>query len=75
MSHPMRDFNRIMRDARAAFGPVDIYPTATDRRLATLAPRVTTPRTIPPLAWFLFGLATGTAGSLLAMLARAGVTP
>jgi hypothetical protein len=73
MSHPMRDFARILTDARNALGPPDIYPTRADPRFAQFPPRVTG----PALPWLLMGgcfglgLATGLIAAVVAMILQA----
>lgn len=68
-SHPMRDFARILRDARAALGPVEVYPTDTDRRLSAMPPRVAdTPRPWPAFVWALFLVAAFFAGCGVALI-------
>jgi len=65
MSQPLRDFGRTLRDARAAFGPVDVYPVRAqsdlDRRLSAMPPRVSVPRP-PYLSLFLACAVVGAAG-------------
>jgi hypothetical protein len=63
----MRDFGRILRDARAALGPVDVYPTDTDRRLSAMPPRVAD-MPWPWWAWFLFGAAAMLGGLGVALI-------
>lgn len=76
-SHPMRDFGRILTDARNALGPVDIFPATPQERAADKLLRKARARPSPPpsarllmLAWFLFGIATGLIGALLALILR-----
>ena len=73
MTHPMRDFGRILRDARAAFVPVDVYPTDTDRRLAAMPPRGKPERLVQHWHAIAFIIAIFAAGLFLGWFANKAI--
>lgn len=70
----LRDFKRILSDAGAALGPIDVYPStpqerAADKLLRKAMARPVTPRPVPWLVPFLFGAAAMALAVALAVFA------